>query len=112
MAWDLIGDEITAPPEYAGRPVSSFASRTLADLDPETALNILILRRVTLTAHGRYIDVDSFATAAAMGRSPQCYSLQPANAARGTRVLGSHLDWPTRHTLIDSLRGVDRAENL
>jgi hypothetical protein len=106
MAWDLIGDDITAPPEYAGRAVSSFASRTLAELDPETALNILILRRITLTAHGRRFDVDAYATAAAMGRSPQCYSLQPANAARGTRVLGSHLDWPTRHTLIDSLRGV------
>ena len=104
-AWDLVGDTITAPAEYAGRAVSSLTSQGLSALDPETALHMLILRRVALTAHGRRFDVDAYATAAAMGRSAQCYSLQPANAVRGARVPGSHLDWPTRHTLIDALRG-------
>jgi hypothetical protein len=103
--WDLMGDEITGPPPYAGRPVSAFTSQAISAEDPETALHLLILRRVALTAHGRRIDVDAYATAAAMGRSPQCYSLQPENAVRGKRVLGSHLDWPSRHTLIDALRG-------
>ena len=109
-AWDLMGDTITAPPAYAGRAVNSLTSQGLSALDPVTALHMLILRRVALTAHGRRFDVDAYATAAAMGRSAQCYSLQPQNAVRGARVLGSHLDWPTRHTLIDALRGVKTAE--
>jgi hypothetical protein len=109
-AWDLLGDVITAPAEYAGRAVNSLTSQGLSTLDPETALHMLILRRVALTARGRHFDVDAYATAAAMGRSPQCYSLQPENAVRGARVLGSHLDWPTRHTLIDALRGSTRAK--
>jgi len=108
-AWDLMGDTITAPAALAGRAVSSLNSQGISALDPETALHMLILRRVALTAHGRRFDVDAYATAAAMGRSPQCYSLQPGNAVRGERVLGSHLDWPTRHTLIDSLRGSSAA---
>ena len=102
LEWRLAGDVIVAPAAYSGRALSSFNSRSLADLPPEQAETLLILRRVAQTAKGRLINVDAFASAAEMGRPAQCYSLQPANAARATRVKGSVRDWPDREALLSS----------
>jgi hypothetical protein len=104
LAWRLAGDVIEAPSLYAGEPLASFSSKRLANLDPEQAEALLILRRVTQTARGRQMDVDAFATAAAMGRPAQCYSLQPPNAVRALRVAGSIRDWPNRGALRRSVQ--------
>jgi hypothetical protein len=99
LAWRLTGDVIDAPSPYAGEPLAGFSSKRLAGLEAEEAETLLILRRVVQTARGRQMDVDAFATAAAMGRPAQCYSLQPPNATRATRVTGSIRDWPNRPVL-------------
>lgn len=103
LEWTLAGDVITAPPVFAGRDIASFRTTALADQPPDLAEYLMILRRVTQTAKGRRLDVDAFATAADMGRSAQCYSLQPAAAARANRVKGSIRNWPDRAALLRSV---------
>ena len=102
LEWRLAEDIVVEPALYAGRALSSFNSRVLAESPPALAEILLILRRVAQTARGRQINVDAFATAAEMGRPAQCYSLQPANAARAARVKGSVRDWPDRDALLSS----------
>jgi hypothetical protein len=104
MAWRLASDVIDAPSPYAGEPLASFSSKRLTGLEPDEAETLLILRRVVQTARGRQMDVDAFATAAAMGRTAQCYSLQPPNAPRAARVTGSVRDWQNRPALRRSIR--------
>lgn len=103
LEWRLAGDVITQPAEYAGRSAASFGSRALADFEPGQAERLMILRRAVQTARGRGMDVDAFPTAAAMGRRADCYSLQPANAARARRVIGSIREWPDRQSLLASV---------
>ena len=103
MEWRLHDDRITAPPEYAGRAAGSFRSGGLAALDPDLAERLLILRRVVQTAGGRAMNVDAYATAAAMGRPPACYSLQPAIAGRARRIPLTHRDWSDFPSLLRSL---------
>ncbi len=103
LEWRLFDDLITAPEAYAGRAIASFGSRALAALEPALAERLLILRRVVQTARGRAMDVDAYATAADMRRPAECYSLQPANAARARRIPGTHRDWPDRQTLTRAL---------
>lgn len=106
LEWRIQDDVIADPPAYAGRRPGSFGSRALAEIEPGLAEHLFILRRVAQTAIGRSIDVDAYGAAADMGRPAECYSLQPANAPRARRILGSHLDWPDAKTL---LRSVSRA---
>lgn len=103
MEWRLQDDLITAPPTYAGRAAASFRSAALAELEPDLAERLLILRRVVLTARGRAMDVDAYPTAAAMRRPAECYSLQPANAGRARRVADNFRDWPDRQTLLAAI---------
>ena len=105
LEWRLSGGLITEPPAYAGRSAGSFGSRALAEIEPGLAERLLILRRVVQTAVGRTIDVDAYAAASDMGRPAECYSLQPANAPRARRILGSHHDWPDSGALLRSVSG-------
>lgn len=102
LEWRLLGDLLTAPAAYAGRDAGAFNSRALAEVEPDLAEHLLILRRVVMTARGRQMDVDLYASAAAMALPAACYSLQPENAPRARRILGSHRDWPDRETLFRS----------
>jgi hypothetical protein len=104
LEWRLLGDLITAPPAYAGRETGTFNSRALAEIEPGLAEHLLILRRAVMTARGRQMDVDLYASAAAMARPAACYYLQPENAARASRIVGSHRNWPDRETLFRSVR--------
>lgn len=101
--WRLAGERIAAPAAYAGRGAGDFPSRGLAALPPDEAEALLILRRVIQTARARQMNVDAFPTAAAMGRPPYCYSLQPVNAVRAARRTGQTRDWPDRKALVDQL---------
>ncbi len=104
LEWRLQGDVITAPPAYAGRAAASFGSRALSELEPDLAERLLVLRRVVQTSRGRGLDVDAYPNAAAMKRPAECYSLQPANAGRARRIVGTHRDWPDLASLTESLR--------
>ena len=103
LEWRLLNGRITAPAAHAGQEASAFTTRRLTDLPPEEAEALLILRRVVQTAQARQMNVDAFATAAAMGRTPQCYSLQPDAAQRAARVTGMVRDWASRAELAESI---------
>jgi hypothetical protein len=103
LTWRLRGDVIADPAEFAGRRTSSFGARVLAELEPHLAERLLILRRVVQTAGGRSMDIDAFARAADMNRPAVCFSLQPANAGRATRMRGSVRNWASRDALTASL---------
>jgi len=103
LEWRLAGDEILAPSSQAGRTVSSLGSRALAQLPPELAEQLLILRRVTQTATGRSVDLDAVPNAAALGAAGHCYSLQPAALPVAHRMVGSVRQWRDRATLLAAL---------
>jgi hypothetical protein len=93
LRWTLQDGAIVAPAAQAGRRPSDIRSRSLLDLPSEEAERVLIMRRAAILAPARRLDVDSFPTAAAMGRGRACFVLSPGRAERAARAYGSVRDF-------------------
>ena len=93
--WTLQDGMITEPAERRGQRPTAFRSSALADLPPDEAEVLLILRRAIGLAAARGLDVDRFPNAAAMGRPPACFVFRPGVAEHAARRYGSVRDFST-----------------
>lgn len=93
--WTLQDGLIAGPGERRGQRPAAFRSGALRDLPPDEAEILLILRRAIGLAAARGLDVDRFATAAAMGRPPACFVFRPGVAEHAARRYGSGRDFST-----------------
>jgi hypothetical protein len=91
--WTLQDGVVLAPAALAGLTAAGLSSSALQKLPPEEAEPRLILRRALWLAAGRGLDIDSFPTAAAMGRGRACFVFSPGVAGRAERRRGSVRDF-------------------
>jgi hypothetical protein len=91
--WVLQDGVIVEPAERSGQRPVGFRSGAMRSLPPAEAETLLILRRALHLAGARSLDVDSFPTAAAMGRPPSCFVFRPGVAERAQRRYGSVRDF-------------------
>lgn len=91
LAWQAGEREIEAPPPYGGRSLyEGFAHWALSSLAPDEAEAALVLRRATVIAKGRLLDLDAQPHAKASGK---CFSQQPVRAWQAIRMVGSTWDF-------------------
>jgi hypothetical protein len=95
LRWVVQDGVIVEPAHHAGRRPGEFRSRSLAELPAEAAERLLVMRRAAILGPARTIDVDSFPTAAAMGRGRVCFVFSPGVAERAQRRYGSVRDFST-----------------
>jgi hypothetical protein len=92
----VLQDRITVePPEHRGARPEAFGSKAFASLPHEEAEALLVLRRAVALATARGRDLDSFPTAASMGRARGCFVFSPGEAEHALRRHGSVRDFST-----------------
>jgi hypothetical protein len=95
LRWVLQDRVLVEPQEHRGARPEAFSSKALAALPHEEAEALLILRRAAALAMARGRDLDSFPTAASMGRARACFVFSPGEGDRALRRRGSVRDFST-----------------
>ncbi len=94
LAWDIEGDRIVAPSDWAEVSLhAGFARRALASASTDEAEGAIVLRRGAVISIGRSKNLDLQVHARATGL---CFAQQPFRATLAMRVVGSTLDFSTR----------------
>lgn len=91
--WVLQDGVIVEPAERRGQRPAAFRGRAMRELPHVEAETLLILRRAVVLGGARALDIDRFATAAAMERAPACYVFRPGVAEQALRRYDSVRDF-------------------
>lgn len=93
MAWQVEGNQITGPAEYAGISMGRGFRQWTETLDLDEAEAAHVLRRATLIALGRLIDLQDIPPEGVKGTQGVCHSFQPEVARLSTRMIASTKDY-------------------
>jgi hypothetical protein len=93
MAWEVEGNMIKGPAPYAGISMGRGFRQWTETLNPEEAEAAHVLRRATLIALGRLVDLQDLPPEGVKGTVGVCHSFQPEVARRAVHVIGSTRDY-------------------
>lgn len=93
MAWQVEGNHIVGPERYAGISMGRGFRQWTEGLEVEEAEAAHVLRRATLIALGRLIDMQALPDEGVPANSGVCHSFQPEVAKRSSRVIASTRDY-------------------
>jgi hypothetical protein len=93
MAWDVQGDQILGPAQYAGVSMGRGFREWTETLDLDQAEAAHVLRRASLIALGRMIDLATLPPEGVKESAGVCYSYQPEVARGSSRTIGTTRDF-------------------
>jgi hypothetical protein len=93
MAWQVRGDQITGPGKYTGISMGRGFREWTETLDIDEAEAAHVLRRATLIALGRLIDLQALGPEGMKGAEGACHSFQPEVIKNSGRMLASSKDY-------------------
>ncbi len=93
MAWQVQGNQIIGPADYAGVSMGRGFREWTETLDLDEAEAAHVLRRATLIALGRLIDLQALPALGVKETVGVCHSYQPEVVARSSRMLSSTRDY-------------------
>jgi hypothetical protein len=93
MHWQVEGNDITGPARYAGISMGRGFRKWTETLPVDEAEGAHVLRRATLIALGRLIDLQSLPPEGVKGTEGVCHSFQPEVARRSTQTIASSRDY-------------------
>lgn len=93
MSWQVEDNLITGPADYAGISLGRGFRRWTETLDLDEAEAAHVLRRATLIALGRLIDLQDLPTEGLKGTAGLCHSFQPEVARRSSHMIASTRDY-------------------
>jgi hypothetical protein len=94
--WELYGNRFVTPNEWRGHEVAKLRTLLSEDADPVAFLEQMVMRRAVHISRGRFLDQDSWETAADLDAAPTCISFQPGIKASAVRIRGSARDFTGR----------------
>ena len=93
MAWQVEGDHVTGPADYAGISLGRGFRQWTETLGLDEAEAAHVLRRATLIALGRLIDLQALPPEAAKWTEGACHSFQPEVARHSSLTKASTRDY-------------------
>jgi len=96
MHWQVQGNQITGPADYAGISMGRGFREWTETLDLDEAEAAHVLRRATLIALGRLIDLQDLPPEGVQGMVGVCHSFQPEVVRGSSRMLASTRDYSER----------------
>ena len=96
MAWQVQGNQIIGPADYAGVSMGRGFREWTETLDLDEAEAAHVLRRATLIALGRLIDLQDLPPEGVQGMVGVCHSFQPEVVRGSSRMLASTRDYSER----------------
>jgi hypothetical protein len=93
LTWELVGNSITEPADYAGISLGRGFRQWTETLAVDEAEAAHVLSRATLIALGRLIDLQALPPEGVKGAEGVCYSFQPEVARRSRHIIGTSRDY-------------------
>ena len=93
MVWEMLGNDITGPQEYAGLSLGRGFRQWTESRAVDEAEAAHILRRATLIALGRLIDLQAMPPEDVKATEGVCYSFQPDIARHSSYTINSSRDY-------------------